>query len=245
MSTIPALPAGHDARAALFWLGFHLRRNLGKRAFKIWVFMVVAALAAFRFGTHSSAAQLGEFVVGFVTGVMALFFGSAAMREEIEDQTLTYPFTRPVGRAWLYAARVLASGLPVAVLTVPAAFLIGTGVGPESASRYAIAAALATVCYTGLFALVGQLIKWPAWFGLGYLLLWEHNVYQVAGFLGRSTILAHVYGSAGLRPSLATWAISWEAPPFIASVVVLAGLTAATLWVGGQLVRRREFVLTR
>ena len=244
MST-PAPKPGHDARSAWFWLGFHLRRNLSQRAFRNWTILVVLALLAFSFGTRASPAQLGEFIIGFVAGVMALFFGSGVMREEIEAQTLTYGFSRPVGRAWLYAARVLASGLPVAALTVPAAFLVGMGTGPETATRYAIAAGLATVTYTGLFALVGQLIKWPAWFGLAYLLVWEHNVYQVPGFLGRTTVLAHVYGTAGLRPNLAAWAKTWEAPPITVAVVVLLVVTVATLWIGGQLVRRREFVLTR
>ncbi len=241
----PKLPAGHDARAAWFWLCFHLKRNLAKKAYRNWALLVVLALLVLAFGARLRASQMGEFVVGFVSGLMALFFGSATMREEIEDQTLTYAFSRPVGRAWLYAARVLASGLPVAVLTVPAAFLVGGSIGPQTATRFAIAAALATLTYTGLFALVGQLIKWPAWFGLAFLLLWENSVYQVPGFLGRITILSHVYGVAGLRPDLAAWANTWEAPPFVVAVVVLLGVTTATLWLGGQLVRRREFVLTR
>ena len=239
------LPAGHDARAAWFWLGYHLKRNLRKKAFRNWSILVILALLVFRFGTRFGAAELGEFVVGFIAGIMALFFGSASLREEIEDQTLTYSFSRPVGRAWLYAARVLASGVPVMALVVPAAFLAGSGIGPQTATRYAIAAALATITYTGLFALAGQLIKWPAWFGLAFLLLWEHNVYQVAGFLGRVTVLSHVYGVAGLRPGLAGWAATWEAPSFLGGIIVLCAMTVATLWVGGQLVRRREFVLTR
>ncbi len=241
---IPPLPAGHDARAATFWLGFHLRRNLRKRAFKVWAALLLLVVLGLWFGGRMSPSNLGELVLG-AAALMALFFGSGATREELEDQTLTYSFSRPVGRAWLYASRVLATGRPVEVLVVPLALVVGWGTGPETATRYALAALLCTVTYTALFALAGQLIKWPAWFGLAYLLFWEQTVFQVPGFLGRITVVSHVYGVAGLRPGLAAWAKAWEGPDLGPAFTALIGITIAVLWVGGQLVRRREFVVTR
>jgi ABC-2 type transport system permease protein len=174
---------------------------------------------------------------------MALFYGTGAMREEIEDQTLTYGFSRPVGRGWLYAARVLAAAVPVAVLAIPAAFFAGMG-GPD-AVRYAAGAALATVAYGSFFALVGQLIKWPAWFGLAFLVFWEAGVGQVPGFLGRLTLLNQVRGVTGLRPPATPWSAWWTPPDVAGAVVALLVVTAVTLWLGGQVVRRREVVLTK
>lgn len=244
MST-PALPRHHDLRAGLFWLGFHLRRRLRTRAFRFWAAAVVLGVVFLAVVGRATTEDLGELLVLGLTPLMALFFGTGVLREEIEDQTLTYGFSRPVGRPWLYAARVLAAALPVALLAVPAAVWAGLRVGPQTALQLGVAALLATFAYSGFFALLGQLIRWPAWFGLAFLLFWDSLVGRVPGFLGRLTVSTYVRGITGLAPQDTAWSVLWEAPTPALSTVVLLGFTGATLWLGGQLVRRREYVLAK
>lgn len=241
----PALPPGHEPRAALFWLGFHLRRNLRKRAFALWAGGVALGLVGLLGLADAGADDAGVFAVLMVPPVLALFFGTGVMREEIEDQTLTYSFSRPVGRHWLYAARVLAALGPVALVSVPASFAAGATEAVATGLRFAAGAAVATVAYGGLFALAGQLIKWPTWFGLAFLLFWEGAVGRVPGFLGRLTLVTQVRAITGLRPFEGPLDLYWEPPPQAWAVVALLSVAVATLWLGGQLVRRREFVLTR
>ena len=243
--TTPPLPAGHNLRAAAFWWGFNMRRNLRKRSFYLWGAAVVAVFCILKFGARLRPDELGDAFVLGLPPLLALFFGSGVLREEIEDQTLTYPFSRPVGRAYLYGARVLAAAVPVALLTVPFAFLAGTGTGPKAAAAYTTASALAAAAYTCFFALAGQLIKWPTWFGLAFLLFWEAIVGMVPGFLGRLTLSTHVRAVAHLAPRGGHLSKLWEAPPTTVSMITLLGIVAVTLWLAGERVRRKEFVLTR
>ncbi len=246
-STGYQLPAGYLPRAVAFWTGFHFKRNLRKRAFKLWAVAFVLTILGLRYGAGVSPEQLARLVVLGAVPLAALFFGAGSLREEIEDQTLTYAFTRPVGRIWTYVARVLANGLPVALLAVPAGLFIGFGIGEATALRYGFAALLGAVAYGSFFALVGQIVKWPAWFGLAWLIFWEGGVGTVPGFFGRLTLMSHVRGIAQLpvESSEAPWSGLWQAPSFIVAFLALAGVTAATLWIGAIRARKREFVVTR
>jgi hypothetical protein len=233
-----------ELTAATFWLGFHLRRNVRKRPFVLWAAGIGIGLVLLKFGARMPAEGVGALVVLGAAPLMSLFYGAGAMREEIEDQTLTYSFSRPVGRQWLYAARVLAAIGPVAAIAIPAAFFAGTGFGGEPL-RYAFGAALATLAYGSFFALAGELIKWPTWFGLAFLVFWEGGVGMVPGFLGRLTLLTQLRGVTGIRPEGGPLTAWWEAPDPVGSAVALVAVAAVTLWLGGQIVRRREFVLTK
>lgn len=242
---LPELPGGHAPRAALFWCGFNLRRNLRKRAFWMWGAGVLAMLGIL-LGTHAMRSDaLGRLFILLVTPLLALFFATGVVREEIEDQTLTYPFSRPVGRAWLYTARVLAAIIPVALLIVPVGFIAGADVGPATALRFLLATLLGTLAYGTLFALVGQLLRWPTWIGLVYLIFWEGMVSMVPGFLGRLTLQAHLRSVGDLGIGDGPWKGFWEAPPAALSITVLVSVTLISLWLGGWFIRRREHVLTR
>jgi len=107
------VPAGYLPRAVVFWTGFHFKRNLRKRAFKLWTAAFVITILLLRYGARVSPEELARAVLLLAVPLLALFFGAGSLREEIEDQTLTYAFTRPVGRIWTYVARVLANGLPM------------------------------------------------------------------------------------------------------------------------------------
>lgn len=247
MTPTHQVPEGYLPRAVAFWAGFHLKRNLRKRSFKLWAVAFVGFILILRYGARQNPEELARAVLLLAVPLMALFFGAGALREEIEDQTLTYAFTRPVGRIWTYVSRVLANGLPVALLAVPAGLFIGFAIGETTALRYGLAALLGAVVYGSFFALVGQIVKWPAWFGLGWLLFWEGVVGTVPGFFGRLTMMSHLRAVADLpvNVSEASWAGLWESPSFLTGVLVLCGVTAATLWIGGVRARRREFVVTR
>jgi len=229
----------------LFWARFHAVRNLRKRSFRLWALAVGLLVLALVAGARLPTDVLGSTLVISLAPLLSLWFGTGVLREEIEDQTLTYSFTRPVGRAWIYVARVLASAGPVLVLAVPAAAAAGLRAGPVTAGRFAAAAALSVLAYTGLFALLGLLVRRSTWFGLAFLLLWEGGVGQVPGFLGELTVVTHVRAIADLRPESNALATYWAPPATSKALVVLLAIVAVTLWLGGEWVRRRELRLER
>lgn len=241
------VPAGYLLRAVAFWTTFHLGRNLRKRSFKAWALLFVGGVLLVQYGGRLGPDAVARLVLLIGVPFVALFFGAGSLREEIEDQTLTYAFSRPVGRTWTYVARVLANALPVAMMAIPMGLWVGFQIGEATALRYAFAALLAAVAYVSFFALAGQIIRWPAFFGLAWLLAWEGGVGLVPGFLGRLTISTHIraVGAMPLTTREVPWAGVWEAPPAAVSVIVLCGVTAGLLWLGAWRARKREFVITR
>ncbi len=242
-----SLPAGHDFRAAIVWFGFHLRRHLARRSFWIWVAAVVGLLALSRGVANAPVRVVAEMLIIFLGPLLTLFFCTGVIRQEIEDQTLTYGFSRPVGRGWLYMARVLATAAPVALLIFPPAVILGLQTGPQAAMNYALASVLAISAYGGFFALIGQLIRWPAWFGLAFLLFWDAGVGQVPGILGKMTLSTHVRAVADLPPPLhkGPWMRFFEPPSASGSFITLLVFALLTLWLGGLVVRRKEHRITR
>lgn len=243
----PTLPAGHTLRAGIVWFQFHLGRTIRRRSFWLTAIGILGFVVMLRGFARAPARVVAQGLIGQIGPLATLFFCTGVIRQEIEDQTLTYSFSRPVRRGALYIARVLAASTPVALLICPAAFWLGLDVGPQTATRYAGAALLGVAAYGGLFALVGQLIRWPTWIGLAFLLFWEAGVSVVPGFLGKLTLVTHVRAVAGLdmHINVGRFRELFEAPSPGSSLITLVVIAAFTLWLGGALVGRREFRLTR
>lgn len=225
----------------LGWAALHARRNFKKKAFKRAVLGLVVLTVASRWG--GSAGQ-GTFALGLALPFLALFFGGGVLREEIEDQTLTYAFTRPIGRGRVYVARAVAAMAPVFALAVPVALMAGLRTDTETGLRYALAAALGVPAYLGFFALLGLFAKWSTTVGVLFVLFWESLVAQVPGFLGRLTIGAHVRGIAGLTPE-GPMAAFVTLPGAVGAAVTLLVVAGLTLSLGALWVQRAEIVLEK
>lgn len=228
--------------AALFWAGFHLVRNLRRRGTLLWVLAVPLVVAVMRFGFDVSRDPSGQLVLVFLVPLMSLAFGGGVLREEVEDQTLTYGFTRPVDRAALYLARLAAAAGPVLLATVPAAAIVADG--PMGALRLVVAAVLGTAAHVALFGLWGLLVKRPTWLGLAYVLVWEQSLQNVPGWLANLTLRAHVRNLAELAiPSIGGF--SSDPGPWWGSALVLVVVAGVSVGLAGTIVRRRELVLSR
>ena len=122
MSGLPAghsLPAGHTLRAATVWFRFHLGRTFQRRSFWLAAIGVFGFVGVMRLFAGAPARAVAQGLIGQIGPLATLFFCTGVMRQEIEDQTLTYSFSRPVRRGALYMARVLAASMPVAAMQMP------------------------------------------------------------------------------------------------------------------------------
>src|SRR5690606_41365244 len=102
-----------------FWAGFHLVRNLRRRGTLLWVLAVPLVVAVMRLGFDVSREPVGELVLVYLVPLMSLAYGGGVLREEVEDQTLPYGFTRPVERAPVCVARLAAAPRRLALGTLP------------------------------------------------------------------------------------------------------------------------------
>jgi hypothetical protein len=239
---LPPLPAGHTLAAALVWTRFHLGRNLKRRTFWFWLVGILLLQALLATAANMRGHDRAELFVVHLAPFVTLFFTSGVVREELEDQTITYGHCRPVDRAWLYGARVVAAMVPVFLVNLPGAIGAGMAVSDVAPLRYLLATILAAASHGAIFALLGQLLKWPTWVGLAWLIMWEAPVSKLPGFFGNFTLAAQVRAVAGLPPSqlLKTPWLPHEAPTALEATGVLLLVTLVGFGLGGWLMRRRE-----
>ena len=234
---------GGSWAGAGFWAGFHLARNLKRRGTLVGVIAIPVLVALMRFAFGVPRDAVGQLVLIYLVPLISLWFGGGVLREEVEDQTLTYGFTRPVARTALYTARLAAAVGPVLLATVPAAVVAASG--PLDAVRLGGAAILGTTAHCALFGLVGLLVRRPTWLGLAYVFVWEQTIQQVPGWLSSFTLRMHIRTIADLDlPSLFP-GLTADAMPWWGSAVVLVGVSLLGVVLAGVRISRRALVVTR
>jgi len=175
---------------------------------------------------------------------LALYFGAGALREEVEDQTLTYSFSRGLGRVWIFGARVAAALAPIVSLALPVAVITGAQVDASTAVRFGLAALLGSLTYVALFAFFGMFARWSTTVGVLFVLFWESLGSSVQGFVGDLTVVRHVMTLAGLTAEGVVTLGTTPADAMISAGTLVAS-TAAFFALGAARVRAAEFVLDK
>lgn len=183
MSASPALPAAHTRGVSLIaalWAlyGLTLRQHLhGKRwLITAALFLLPACLAlVVRTTAPNSPPFVGEFVLAFLfipqalLPLVALIYASGVIRDEQEEQTITYLLVRPIPKWAIYLVKLLATMTTTVILTIVftlltyAAIFVGSGepvaVVAERCLKAAAIHSLAVVAYCSLFGLLGLVMK--------------------------------------------------------------------------------------
>jgi ABC-2 type transport system permease protein len=147
-------------------------------------FSVLAIVLALSIGAQVDPANRIESVIGFLSvyglgfmvPILCLLLASSTLGQLVEDETLVYLWLRPNPRWQLALASWAASAtiaLPTTVLPLTAAAAIGTNSQAEAVGATALSMALAAVGYTGLFTLVGLVLRRALLWGLVYIFIWE------------------------------------------------------------------------
>lgn len=194
----------------------------------IGILLGVAVGQGDAFDRSDSAYDLvGAYGLNLLVPLTALVFAAAALGDPTEDGTLVYLWHRPIARtriavaAW---AAALCIAVPFAVVpTLVAA--AATRTGGDVVAGAAAASMLATVGYSGLFLLLGLLVRRALTWGLTYVLIWE-------GFVARS-------GTGPARLSILVYAqsvlaeVAEHEPPALAASVPIAVAVPLVLGVIG------------
>jgi ABC-2 type transport system permease protein len=194
----------------------------------------------------------------FIVPVLAVFYGTSLIADEVEDKTITYLFTRPIPRGAVMAGKYLAYLVCTIMVVLPSVMIVYFLIVPYGGGSIAASfpdlvkdlalLALGLIAYGALFAWVGARFKRPLLTGLIFVFGWEQAAMVFPGYLKRFTIayylqalVPHTMPSDNLLGMLQ--AIVRETPSLLSCLVWLAVITALFLWLAIRLVGKREYVL--
>lgn len=192
----------------------------------------------------------------FIVPVLAVFYGTALMADEVEDRTITYLFTRPIRRGAVLVGKYLAYLCCTMLVVLPAVMLVYFLVVPfrevpatfPSLVTDLALLGLGLAVYGALFAFVGAFFKRPLVIGLMFTFGWEPTVMVLPGYLKQFTVayylqslVPHAMPSEGITSLLQGF--FRESPPMVVSLLWLAAYAALFLWLATRVVEQREYVL--
>jgi ABC-type transport system involved in multi-copper enzyme maturation permease subunit len=211
----------------------------------------------------SSAAIFGlmvwVFYLRFAVPVLAVFYGTSLMADEVDDKTITYLFSRPIPRGAVLLGKYLAYLVCTVAVVLPSVVLVYLLVMSRPGASLAggftdlvkdlVVIVLGLASYGAVFAWVGAQFKRPLLTGLAFVFAWEPAILLIPGYLRRFSVAYYLQGlvpqamptddsTASLLTSLFR-----EFPSPTSSVAWLAVITVGTMWLAMRTVSRREYVL--
>ena len=169
---------------------------------------------------QAAADAVSGYGLGILVPLAALWLGTSAIGDLVEDKLLVYLWLKPVPRWQLPAAAVLATAsvvVPLTALPLTASALVA-GAG-DVAWATLLAASLAALAYAGLFVAAGLWFRRAVWWGLAFVLIWENVVAYSAEGAARFTVIGWAASVLGLAPDVD---VQLEAGPAVAFVVLPA-----------------------
>jgi len=199
------------------------------------------------------------FYLRFAVPVLAVFYGTSLMADEVEDKTITYLFSRPIPRGAVLLGKYLAYLVCTVAVVLPSVVLVYLMILSRPGGSLAggfmdlikdlVVIVLGLATYGAVFAWVGAQFKRPLLTGLAFVFAWEPAILVIPGYLRRFSVAYYLQGlvpqampSDDSTVSLLT-SLFREFPPVGTSLFWLALITALSLWLAMRTVSRREYVL--
>jgi ABC-2 type transport system permease protein len=187
---------------------------------------------------QAAADVVSSYGLGILVPFAALWLGTSAIGDLVDDRLLVYLWLKPVARWQLPAAAVLATVSVVLPLTaVPlAASALVAGAGEVAPAAF-LAGSLAAFAYAGLFVAAGIAFRRAVWWGLAFVLLWENVVAHTAEGAARFTVRGWAASVLDLAPDVG---VSDTAGSTGAAFVVLVAIAVAGWLVATWRYRRAD-----
>jgi ABC-2 type transport system permease protein len=196
------------------------------------------------------------FYLQFIVLILALFYGTSIVAEEVENKTLTYLTTRPVpkpaiilGKYGAYTARsilIVAAGVAASFLFL-AYDRLGSGDAWMVFLKSLAVLTLAVAAYTAFFTFLGTFLKKSVLFGLFFCFGWENIVQYFPGTTQRLTLIHYLKSILGAEAPSESGLKSFlffrlEPSPAGTAVLTLLFFSAAALALAVVLFSRREYL---
>jgi ABC-2 type transport system permease protein len=186
--------------------------------------------------------------------VLALFFGTTIVNEELDNKTLVYLTTSPVPRQAVILGKYLAAFL-LLLLIVGSGFLlsflaaaanrIGQAAAWEELGVFLGTSLLALFCYSALFTMLGTFMKKSILIGLFFVFGWESVVQYFPGVTQKFTIIHWIKSLLPVQSDQGGFLIFQLQPsPALESVAVLLIAGLLFLIAAVFIFERREYILS-
>jgi ABC-type transport system involved in multi-copper enzyme maturation permease subunit len=201
--------------------------------------------------------MIWAFFIRFSIPVLAVFYGTALIADEVEDKTITYLFTRPIPRGAVLVGKYFAYLVATVSVVLPSVVLVWLLIAPIGASLASsfldlikdlgmLVAGLAA--YGAVFALAGARLRRPLLFGLLFVFGWENLAMVLPGYLKQLTVAYYLQGLVphaipGDSTMQVIQSIFQTLPGLTESLIGLGVISVLCLWVAARTVTIREYVL--
>ena len=197
------------------------------------------------------------FIPHSLAPLAALLCAAGVVRDEVEEQTLTYLLLRPVPRWALYAIKLLAATIVTVALTVffaAVTLLVIDGLAvqrqgfdlAEQVTRAAMIFSVTQTAYCALFGVMGLLMRRSLVIGVAYIIIFE-GILAAFNTLAREMTVMYYFRVLALRwlhpPDAAQiWSIELAKAPGAKSCVLTLLIAALVLAaIGAAVLSSREF----
>jgi ABC-2 type transport system permease protein len=262
----PRLSHWPDVRALGSLLMLTLRQHLrGRRLLALSLLLVMPAVLTVvinltsRVGPPAESlkfAFLYNLIPHALAPLVALLYAAGVIRDDVEDQTLTYLLLRPLPRFAIYAVKLLATLVVTSALLavfsgITLAAIVWTAKEPAvegtlaEGCKIAGVLALAQVGYCGVFGLMGLLMRRSLFVGVAYIFLFEGLLASLDTMARRLTVMYYfrVLVLRWLTPASGNdWSIPLKTAPEASAcawTLLCAGFVLTTA--GALLFAAREF----
>lgn len=189
--------------------------------------------------------------------VLAVFYGTGLIADEVEDKTITYLFTRPIRREAVFLGKYLAYLVCTVAVVLPALVLVWVaisgiggrfGEGVDDLARDLGILVLGLASYGALFGWVGARLRRPLVVGLVFVFGWEVFALALPGYLKVLTVAYHLqalvpHAMPADSPMAIMQTFFRESPGLVQSLGGLALITLVSLAAGARAAARREYIL--
>jgi len=186
--------------------------------------------------------------------ILAIFFGSSVINEELDNKTLVYLTTTPVPKIAIFLGKFMAHWLLCAVIiggSLGLSFIIanfsalGTAAAWLDLAGYVGISWLALWSYCALFALLGTFMRKSILLGLFFAFGWEAVVQYFPGSTQKFTLIHYIKSLLPIQPADGGFLVFRLEPSSVAeSLLMLLFIGALALVAAALIFKRKEYIIS-